>query len=164
MSVDAGTLALAKYLVFSGRIISAKDAHAVGLVDYVFESNEIDDRIRALVDAGQLTPQKGHESQKLPEDWRQLEALFEDAHIPAWLNGDYLNSDDPLIAKTAKIISTKAPLALKFADRIMDTGYEKPLKEGLKEELAHLEEIFSTQDALTGLSNVGRKGVKYEGK
>ena len=64
----------------------------------------------------------------------------------------------------AKIISTKAPLSLEFANRIMDAGFEKPLKEGLKEELAHLNEIFSTKDALTGLTNVGRKGVKFEGK
>jgi len=155
---------LAKYLVFSGRIISAKDAHAVGLVDYLFEPNEIDDKIRALIDAEQMKPQKGRKTEDLPENWRQLKMLFGDEHIQAWLNGDYLNSDDPLAAKTAKIIAAKAPLALKFANQIMDTGYEKPLKEGLKEELAHLEEIFATQDALTGLSNVGRKGVKYEGK
>jgi enoyl-CoA hydratase/3-hydroxyacyl-CoA dehydrogenase len=155
---------LAKYLVFSGRIISAKDAHAVGLVDYLFEPNEIDDKIRALIDAGQMTPRKGRKTDTLPEDWQRLHSLFGDDHIQAWLAGDYLNSDDPLIAKTAKIIAAKAPLALKFANRIMDTGYEKPLKAGLKEELAHLEEIFSTQDALTGLTNVGRKGVQFEGK
>jgi enoyl-CoA hydratase/3-hydroxyacyl-CoA dehydrogenase len=155
---------LAKYLVFSGRIISAKDAHAVGLVDYLFEPNEIDDKIRALIDAGQMTPRKGPKTDALPEDWQRLQSLFGDDHIQAWLAGDYLNSDDPLIAKTAKIIATKAPLALKFANQIMDTGYEKPLKDGLKEELAHLEEIFSTRDALTGLTNVGRRGVQYEGK
>jgi enoyl-CoA hydratase/3-hydroxyacyl-CoA dehydrogenase len=155
---------LAKYLVFSGRIISAKDAHAIGLVDYVFESNEIDDKILSLIDAGQMTPKKGRNTAELPQDWQTIKGLFAEAEIQDWLSGKYLDSEDPLIAKTAKIISTKAPLALKYANQIMDEGYEKPLKEGIKEELAHLNEIFSTQDALTGLSNVGRKGVKYEGK
>ena len=75
-----------------------------------------------------------------------------------------MKSDDPLVAKTAKTISGKAPIALKLANRIIDDGYEKPLKEGLKEELAHTNEIFSTKDALTGLTNVGKKDIQFEGK
>ena len=155
---------LAKYLVFTGRIVPAGDANAIGLVDYIFEPNEIDDKILALIDAGQMTPKKGCESSALPESWKRIQDLFSDADIQDWLSNKHLDSDDPLVAKTAKIISTKAPLALKFTNRIMDAGYEKPLKEGLKEELAHLNEIFSTKDALTGLTNVGRKGITYEGK
>jgi enoyl-CoA hydratase/3-hydroxyacyl-CoA dehydrogenase len=155
---------LAKYLVFTGRIISAMDAKAIGLVDYVFEANEIDDKILEMIDAGQMTPQKGFAAGGLPESWQKLQSLFSDADIPDWLSGKHLDSDDPLMAKTAKIISAKAPLALDYVNRIMDAGFDKPLKEGLKEELAHLNEIFSTKDALTGLTNVGRKGIKYEGK
>jgi enoyl-CoA hydratase/3-hydroxyacyl-CoA dehydrogenase len=155
---------LAKYLVFTGRIFTAMDAHAIGLVDYIFEPNEIDDKILEMIDAGQMTPQKGCATDELPQSWQKLQSLFSDADIPDWMSGKHLDSDDPLIAKTAKIISTKAPLALKMVNQIMDTGFEKPLKEGLKEELAHLNEIFSTKDALTGLTSVGQKGVKFEGK
>ena len=39
-----------------------------------------------------------------------------------------------------------------------------PLAEATKLELAHLNEIFSTADALTGLSNVGKKGIAFEGR
>ncbi|MFO7714581.1 3-hydroxyacyl-CoA dehydrogenase/enoyl-CoA hydratase family protein, partial [Desulfosarcina sp.] len=155
---------LAKYLVFSGRILSAKDAEAIGLVDYIFEADEIDEKILGLIESGRMTANKGRGRDDLPEDWKKIKDLFSDLDITDWLEGKYLDSDDPLVAKTAKIISTKAPLALKFANRIMDAGYGKPLKEGLKEELAHLNEIFSTKDALTGLTNVGRKGISYEGK
>jgi enoyl-CoA hydratase/3-hydroxyacyl-CoA dehydrogenase len=155
---------LAKYLVFSGRILSAVDANAIGLVDYIFEANEIDEKVLALIDNGQMKANKGRETSDLPESWKKLRNIFSDAHIQDWLDGKYLDSDDPLLAKTAKIIAGKAPLALKFANQIMDAGYEKPLKEGLKEELAHLNEIFSTKDALTGLTNVGRKGITFEGK
>jgi 3-hydroxyisobutyrate dehydrogenase-like beta-hydroxyacid dehydrogenase len=41
---------------------------------------------------------------------------------------------------------------------------QKTAQEGLKEELAHLYEIFSTRDALTGLTSVGRERPKFEGK
>ena len=46
----------------------------------------------------------------------------------------------------------------------MDRGFKKTLKEGLKEELAHLNEVFSTKDAFIGLTNVGKRDINYEGK
>ncbi len=155
---------LAKYLIFTGRIINAEEAQHIGLVDYIFEPDEIDEKILDMIDGGTLTPQKGKEEKDLSEDWKKIKALFGDENIEDWLNGNYLESDDPMVAKTAKTISGKAPLALKFADRIVDAGYEKPLKEGLKEELAHMNEVFSTKDALTGLTNVGKKDIQFEGK
>jgi enoyl-CoA hydratase/3-hydroxyacyl-CoA dehydrogenase len=155
---------LTKYLIFAGRIINATEAQSIGLVDYVFEADEIDEKILEMIDAGTLTPQKGKEDKDLPEDWKKQKALFADNNIGDWLSGKYLDSDDPLVAKTAKTISGNAPIALKLTNQIVDEGYEKPLKEGLKEELAHTHEIFSTKDALTGLTNVGKKDIQFEGK
>ncbi len=156
--------ALTKYLIFTGRIINAQEAQRIGLVDYLFEPNEIDEKILEMINAGTLTQQKGKEEKDLSEDWKKIKALFSDENIEDWLKGNNLDSDDPLVAKTAKTISGKAPLALKFTNQIVDEGFEKPLKEGLKEELAHLHEIFSTKDALTGLTNVGKKDVQFEGE
>jgi enoyl-CoA hydratase/carnithine racemase len=68
------------------------------------------------------------------------------------------------VAKTAKMVASKAPIALRLSNQIIDQGYEKLWKEGLKEELAHLYEIFSTRDALNGLTSVGRERPKFEGK
>lgn len=155
---------LAKYIIFTGRVISAKDANAIGLVDYVFAPDEIEGKIKSLIAEGKLTPNKGKDDGSLPEDFRRLKELFADKNIESWLSGKYLDDSDPLAAKTAKILASKAPLALKFANNIIDTGFEKPLKEGLKVELAHLNEIFSTKDALTGLTSVGKAAPKYEGK
>lgn len=155
---------LAKYLVFTNRIITAKDAHAIGLVDYICEPDEIDQKVQDLVAKGDLSSNKGRKDEELPEDWKKIKDLFADANIEAWLDGKYSDSEDPAEAKTAKMISSKAPLALKFANEIMDKGFEMTLKDGLKEELAHNIEIFSTKDALTGLTNVGKRGIKFEGK
>jgi enoyl-CoA hydratase/3-hydroxyacyl-CoA dehydrogenase len=153
---------LAKYLIFTGRVISAKDAEAIGLVDYVFMPDEIDDKIEALVKEKRLTPNKG--DRILSSDWQKLKDSFLDEKIDGWLNQSYLDDDDPLLAKTARIVAAKAPIALRMANEIVDVGYEKPLKEGVKEELLRLKEIFTTKDALTGLTNVGRKDIKFEGR
>ncbi len=154
---------LAKYLIFTARLISAKEALDIGLVDYIFTPERIDLEIVSLAREGKLVPNKGKGTDELPPDWKKLKKLFSDENIDSWLGQRYLDSDDPLAAKTAGIIAKNAPLALKLANRIIDAGYEKPLKEGIKEELAYLKEIFSTKDALIGLTNIGKK-PRFEGK
>jgi len=156
--------ALTKYLVFTGRLMSADAALSIGLVDYVFAPEEIDEQIRRLVSGGKLRSRKGKEDEDLPLEFQHVRKLFDDSHVEGWLKGKFLDSSDPIAAKTAKTIAGKAPLALKLANQIIDAGYELPLKEGLKQELAHLHEIFSTQDALTGLSSVGKARPVFEGK
>ena len=154
---------LAKYLIFTARIISAQEALDIGLVDYIFPHEQIDEMIISSAKEGSLVPNKGKDTDKLPPEWQKIKALFADKNIDAWLSSKYLNSSDPLEAKTARIIAEKAPIALRLANQIIDVGYKKSLKAGMKGELAHLHQIFSTKDALTGLSNVGKK-VLFEGK
>jgi enoyl-CoA hydratase/3-hydroxyacyl-CoA dehydrogenase len=155
---------LAKYLIFTGKVLSPKDAQAIGVVNYIAEPTEIDRKIHAMADLWEFSSRKKRDHKDLPEDWKRIQTLFADDHIEDWLSGKYLEDDDPLVARIATTISRKAPLALKYANQIIDRGFEKTLKEGLKEELAFLNEIFSTKDALTGLTNVGRRGIEYEGR
>lgn len=155
---------LAKYLIFTSRLISAEEARSIGLVDYVFTPEEIDARILDLLSKGKLVSRKGLPDEEMPSEWLKIKKLFSDENIGAWLKGDYLGSDDPLEAKTAKMIAGKAPIALRLANEIIDTGYELPLAEGTKQELAHLNEVFATADALTGLSSVGKGKPTFEGR
>jgi enoyl-CoA hydratase/carnithine racemase len=155
---------LAKYIIFSGRMISGEVALSIGLADYLFLPEEIDEKIRKLVAEGQLISKKGKGPEAFPPEFQQIKNLFADEKIEGWITGKNLKSDDPLTAKTAKIISGKAPLALKFANRIMDEGFKLPLSEAVQLELTHLNEIFSTDDALTGLSSVGKGTPTFKGK
>jgi len=154
---------MAKYLVFTGRVISAEEANAIGLVDYVFTPDEIDSKIESMIKEGKLAAKKGKKTEELPAEWQKIKALFADENISALLSGKYQTSNDPLEAKTAKTLAAKAPIALRMVNDIMDKGYKMSLKDGLKEELAHLYEIFRTKDALTGLTSVGKK-PQFEGK
>jgi enoyl-CoA hydratase/carnithine racemase len=145
-------------------LISADEALTIGLVDYVFSPAEIEEKLRELIADGNLVPNKGKRPEELPPDWQKLRELFKDENVEGWLSGEYLDRDDPLEAKTAKTIAANAPIALNLANRIIDEGCELPLAEATKLELVHLNEIFSTADALTGLSNVGKKGIIFEGR
>ena len=155
---------LAKYLIFTGRLVSAEEALSIGLVDYVFAPEDIEEKMIGLINEGKLVPRKGKDIEELSPEWRKIKELFSDENIDKWLAGKYLENDDPLIAKTAKIITSKAPIALRLANKIIDNGYELPLSEGIKGELEHLNEVFSTADALTGLSSVGKEMPTFEGR
>jgi enoyl-CoA hydratase/3-hydroxyacyl-CoA dehydrogenase len=157
-------LELAKYIIFTGRLISGEVALSIGLADYLFSPEEIDEKIRKLVAEGKLISKKGKGQEAIPPEFQQIKNLFADEKIEGWLTGKYLENDDPLTAKTAKIVAGKAPLALRFANQIMDEGLKLPLSEAVKLELVHLNEIFSTADALTGLSSVGKGRPTFKGK
>ena len=58
-----------------------------------------------------------------------------------------------------KSLSRTAPIALRMASDLINAAGESELSEGLSQELGKLEAIFSTEDALEGLSALieGRK-------
>lgn len=130
----------------------------------MFSPAEIEQKTLELLVEGHLAPNKGKKPEELPPEWHRLRELFRDENIEAWLSGKFLDSEDPVEAKTASTIAANAPIALKLANQIIDGGLDRPLREATKLELDHLNEIFSTADAWTGLSNVGRKGIRFEGR
>jgi enoyl-CoA hydratase/3-hydroxyacyl-CoA dehydrogenase len=68
-----------------------------------------------------------------------------------------------MAAKAAKIVGFKAPLAVKLSNEIIDAQTGKSMTEAIEIELGRLAEIFSTADALEGLSSMGRKRPEFKG-
>ena len=50
-----------------------------------------------------------------------------------------------------------------MANEIIDQQVGKPMDEAIEIELERLQEIFSTADALEGLSSVGRRRPEFKG-
>jgi enoyl-CoA hydratase/3-hydroxyacyl-CoA dehydrogenase len=102
---------------------------------------------------------------EVPEKFQPLERLDSADNVAALLAGRSPEGvDEALAAKTAKVIGYKAPLALKIANEIIDAQVGKSMTEAVEIELGRLEEIFSSADALEGLSSLGRKRPEYKGK
>jgi enoyl-CoA hydratase/3-hydroxyacyl-CoA dehydrogenase len=159
---------LAKYLVLTGKTIDGTTAHAIGLVEYVLSPAEIDEKVEALAREPEGAITKTKKAQvaggELPVEFEHIENLFSDENINTVLERENLETDDPVVQKIAKSISYKAPVAVKMANEIMDEGFNMTLEEALQFELSKLEEIFSTQDALEGLSSVvERRRPEYKG-
>ena len=154
---------LAKYLIFTGKILDAKTAEVFGLIEYIVPPDEIDYKISELVNSGKILKKSMKKELELPEKFQKIKNYFSDANIKSVLTGEGdLNELGQRISKT---ISYKAPLAIELANKIIDEGSQVNLNDGLEIELSHLAEIFSTQDALEGLNSVVmRKRPEFKGR
>ena len=152
---------LAKYYVFTGAVISIADARALGIVTRVVEPADIDVAVKAQISAGK--PDKYRE-RELPESFKPLALIGAPENVARLLAGNPPEGvDEALAGKTAKFVGYKAPLALKLVSEIVDQQAGKSMEEAVQIELGRLEEIFSTADALEGLSSLGRKRPEYKG-
>jgi enoyl-CoA hydratase/3-hydroxyacyl-CoA dehydrogenase len=154
---------LAKYLIFTGKILDAKTAASIGLIEYLLPPDEINSMISTLVSSGKILKKSMKKEVKLPESFQKIKNYFSDTNIKNMLSGE--GNLNELGQKISKTISYKAPIAIKLANKIIDEGSQVNLNEGLEIELSHLGEIFSTEDALEGLNSViMRKRPEFKGK
>lgn len=145
--------ALSKYLIHTGKMLNATDAFDIGLVDGIITLEEM---FELFSGAKQIFVERKVE---LSEKWKNIQHFFEKNSIDRMLSHQFVTNG--LKSEEAeKIFSTiqrKAPLALSTADKLIDEAG------GCPSELKHLKEIFSSSDALLGLSSIG-KPVQYQGK
>ena len=90
------------------------------------------------------------------------ESFYSDSNLNAILSGncpDGFDPEDRNVSRQIKILSRTAPIALSLASDLIDIASDSSLSNGLSKELENLETIFSTDDALEGLSALieGRK-------
>ncbi len=143
---------MAKYLIHTGRMLDAAQAEEIGLVDQVIDR----DRIADLLDGREALPHRC--DPELTTYWRSLAEFFGNHGIDELLAMDQgPNGIDPKESERIfKILSSKAPIALRIADRLIDEA------KGPSSELAHLQTVFSSKDAMLGLTSIGKK-VEYTG-
>ena len=101
----------------------------------------------------------------IPEKMQVLARTCSDENVERMLNGLAPEGvDETLAARTAKGIGFKAPVALRLANEIIDAQTGLSMADAAEVELSRLSEIFATEDALEGLSTMGRKKPAYKGR
>ncbi|MCU0593297.1 MAG: enoyl-CoA hydratase/isomerase family protein, partial [Desulfobacterales bacterium] len=153
---------LAKYFTYTGAVLSAADAQALGIVTRLVPPAEVDAAIQALVAASR--PDK-YRVRPIPEKFKPFAQLFEKTRVPALLSGKIPEgANAELAGKVVKTLGYKAPLALRIADEIVDRQAGLPMREAIEVELGRLKDIFATADALEGLSSVGKRRPEFKGQ
>jgi enoyl-CoA hydratase/3-hydroxyacyl-CoA dehydrogenase len=153
---------LTRWMVLTGSPVNAQTAASIGLVDEVVSVERMAGRIREIHAAGGL-PKSKAPTAALDSDLQAISRFFLEAPIDGLLDGS-ARDEHPRVAKEADKVRHKAPVASRIADRLIREGAKASLEEGLAMELSHLDEIFATEDALEGLSSLGRKRPVFQGK
>ncbi|NOZ78980.1 MAG: 3-hydroxyacyl-CoA dehydrogenase/enoyl-CoA hydratase family protein [Acidobacteria bacterium] len=145
---------LARYLLLTGRTVSARQAFDMGLVDELVPALEVD---RAIAEIAPLPvgPPPGPR-----EGFEELRAAFS-GHPPAVLEEGFQGS--PEMEALRRTIRRKAPIAVRAALDLLDANANASDEEAYANELAGIESIFATEDALTGLTSLGRGRPVFKG-
>jgi len=151
---------LTRWLVFTGQTLGAEEAAAIGFIDKVVPHDELDAACRAAIAEG-IKPKT---RPPLGPKHRALDAFFAGNDAESLRLGTADTKGDDGLAKAMKRVGFKAPIALRLAGKLIESGAAVPLEEGLAMELAHLDEIFSTKDAFEGLSTLGTRAPVFEGR
>jgi len=151
---------LAKYYVFTGTPITAQDAHELGIVTKLVMPAKVETAIKELIAEGK--PDK-YQQRDLPEHLKPFAQACRQNNVAGLLSGSPpAGIADEIAVRAAKFIGYKAPIALKLANEIINQQVGKSMEDAIEVELSRCKEIFSTGDALLGLSNIGKR-IKYTG-
>jgi enoyl-CoA hydratase/3-hydroxyacyl-CoA dehydrogenase len=155
------SVGLAKFLVLTGEVLRATEAAEIGLVDKVAATGQLDQAVLEMLAQGAI---KERTHKPTPVKYQATERFFGRMSADALLAGDFDRSDDPVLSKAVAKLGSKAPIALRLADELIEKGAGLSLEEGLKLETDHLIEVFSTRDAYEGLTSVGQRTPSFEGR
>jgi enoyl-CoA hydratase/carnithine racemase len=139
---------LAKWLILSGKTLSANEAWQIGLIDRVVPPAELANVCRECARGG--PPNENPPA--LPKPLAAIAEFFASHRADDLAHGRVEVPDDPRLAREARSVRSKAPIALQWAERLIEEGTQRPIDEALQMELDHIVEIFRTEDACRGLS------------
>ena len=148
----------ARWAVLAGNFMDAKTANALGILTHLVEPAEVSGVVDQI--AGEGKPANKYPG--CPRDSGHPVATFassfyNDENMAGLLNGscpDGFDAEDRNVGRQLKSLGRVAPIALRMANELLDGAVQTAddLDAGLALELANLEDIFSTADALEGLS------------
>ncbi len=146
----------ARFAVLAGNFIDAGTANALGLVTHLVDASEATATVRALSNQGKPENKyPGAPSDQSHPVAQMSRAFFSDENMEALLSGEVPEGFDPEdknVARQMKSLSRAAPVALGLSSELLDKAMVTDLAAGLQSELDSLDRIFSTKDALEGLS------------
>ncbi len=149
---------VARWAVLAGNFVDSKTAHAVGILTHLVEPAEVSDTVEAISKSGK--PENKYPGAPRDADHPVAafaNAFYSDENMAGLLNGscpDGFDAEDRNVGRQLKSLSRVAPIAMRMANELLDGAVQTgdDLDAGLALELSNLEDVFSTADALEGLS------------
>lgn len=139
---------LTKYLIFTGDMINAQNALAMGLIDGILERDDF----YCLMDSDANVQTYIKQPKQRDEKLIAIKKFF-GTHSISDILSDNIQDELGMVKK----VKRKAPIALSISEKLINEA------RGCEGELENLKYIFSTSDALLGLSSIGKK-VEFQGR
>lgn len=148
----------ARWAVLAGNFMDHKTAHALGLLTHLVQPAEVEATVNSISAVGK--PAEKYSGKPAHSDHPVASfasTFYHDDNMDSLLSGscpDGFDSEDRNVGRQLKSLSRTAPIALKMAHDLLNKAVEtdENLNAGLEAELADLDSIFGTADALEGLS------------
>jgi enoyl-CoA hydratase/3-hydroxyacyl-CoA dehydrogenase len=137
---------LAKWLIYTGKTLSAKEACQIGLVHHLVAQDQVDqaasDCARGLIH---------YEPVELSVDHANVARLFQQRNVRdllALADSEQLSSS---LRRAVRPLAKKAPRALQIAEQLINDCSPEDFRSSLQMEIDQVVTIFSTEDARRGL-------------
>ncbi len=161
--------ALAKWLIYTGQFLDGKTAVQIGLADKFVDRADLKAAVADAIAAGKnAAKRQGTAIDGLPKSIADNEryaglAQFFDNYPVSSVLGNEVPGGVEHIEKLVGKIKSKAPIALATSEDLIDRGGSGPLEDGLSMEMAEMERVFRTVDAMEGLTSLGKKRPEFTG-
>ena len=148
----------ARYAILAGNFLDSETASALGIITHLVESSDIPNIITEISLEGK--PENKYPAE--PKDKNHPVSLFamkfyKNENMSKIMSGkipDNFEEDNKKVVRQMKSLSFTAPIALEIANQLLNDAISTgdDLDRGLNLELAQLNTIFESKDALEGLS------------
>ena len=146
----------ARWAVLAGNFMDANTAADLGLVTHLVDVAAVDECISTLASEGKpAVKYPGQPANPSSPVAKFATSFFADENMPVLMSGacpDGFDQGEKTVARQIKSLSFTAPIGLQMASDLIDATATTDLQAGLQLELDGLNTIFSTKDALEGLS------------
>ena len=147
-----------RYAVLAGNFLDSHVASALNIITHLTEPSNINETIISLSIKGKPENKYRNEPKDLDHPISRFsKEFYSDENMDEIMSGKIpknFNGDEKLAARQIKSLGFTAPVALGIANNLLNVAIEtgEDLDAGLEKELANLDVIFQTKDALEGLS------------
>ena len=147
---------IGRWAVLAGNFMNAQTATDVGLVTHLVDVNDVNATIQTIHSTGKpANKYPGTPSNVSSPVVQFAKKFYADENMETLLSGgcpEGFDAEDKTVARQLKSLKFTAPIGLAMASARIDATGTTTLSKGLEMELEGLNQIFSTEDALEGLS------------
>ena len=147
---------LARWAVLGGNFMNSQIAYDIGLLTHLVDLSEVDAAVIQCATSGKpANKYPGKPRNDASPVVKFASDFYSDNNLSVLLSGGCpagYDAADKTISRQLKNLKYTAPIALSMASELIDITSNTSLSEGLDSELSKLTDIFSTRDALEGLS------------